>query len=549
MAIKFKIGVDFDNTIAWYDKIFFELALEEGYIDETLKGKGKIKLRDHLRRQHDGETIWMKLQGLVYGKYMHQAEMMPGLANFLLQSKARNHIVFIVSHKTEYGHFDTEKISLRREAMKWMKMKRFFDLRCFGISKKNVVFADTREEKAEIIARLGCQYFIDDLPEVFLEAKFPAGTRKLLLSQFYTNKTSDSFKVLSSWKNISNHLLGPATNEEEALCANLMAGFQFKSIKSIPGRGNSRIQKAVSKDGKRYVLKHYPNRLVDMRPRLKREFQALQFLRHHNVYSVPKAVRMDEDLNMGLYEWIEGKPVTRPVAADLQQAVDLIKRLHTLSRDQSAGCIELASEACLCAFKLIGQVEERRRRVYAVREGFPGLSGFLEQTFEPLWEEVRERSLYFWPVESRDDSLPIKKQTLSPSDFGFHNAIKEGGKITFIDFEYFGWDDPVKLTADFLWHPAMDLCPDIAEKWVEAMQDLFSGDTDFATRLQAAMPLYGMRWAMIVLNEFLPGFTEWRSNASGTDLSNLENSQNIQLGKSQRYCKRVERLISTLRID
>ena len=548
MAIKFNIGIDFDNTIAWYDKIFFEIALLEGFIDKTWKGKGKKKLRDHLRRQDDGERTWMKLQGLVYGKYMHQAEMMPGVANFLIQCRSRYITVFIVSHKTEFGHFDQEQIPLRKEAMKWMKLKRFFDYNCFGIIKKNVFFTDTREEKAEKVANLGCEYFIDDLPEVFGEIKFPSDTRKILLSKFYTGKNSDSFKVLRSWAEISNNVFGPNTDEDVVLCANLMSGFQFKSINNIPGRGNSRIQKAVSKDGKQYVLKHYPDRLLDSRPRLKREFEAFQFLRRKNVDSVPKAVRMDEDLNMGLYEWIEGKPVTRPVFDDLQQAVDFIKRLHNLSQDTSAGCIELASEACLCAVSLIDQIEERHRKLYAVKEGFPGLSCFLEQTFEPLWEEVRERCIYFWPFESRKNSLPIKKQTLSPSDFGFHNALKENGKIMFFDFEYFGWDDPVKLTADFSWHPAMDLCPTIAVQWEEAMQALFSNDTDFAMRLQAAMPLYGMRWAMIVLNEFLPGFAEWRRNASGNDSRNIENFHNIQLGKAKNYCKRVETLLSNLKV-
>ena len=49
-------------------------------------------------------------------------------------------------------------------------------------------------------------------------------------------------------------------------------------------------------------------------------------------------------------------------------------------------------------------------------------------------------------------------QVLSPSDFGFHNAIlKESGDLVFLDFEYFGRDDPVKLMADFIWHPGMKL--------------------------------------------------------------------------------------------
>ena len=35
------------------------------------------------------------------------------------------------------------------------------------------------------------------------------------------------------------------------------------------------------------------------------------------------------------------------------------------------------------------------------------------------------------------------------------------------------------------------------------MHDLFSEDQDFANRLKVAHPLYGLRWAMIVLKPFL----------------------------------------------
>jgi len=77
------IGIDFDNTISWYDTSFREVAMDEGIIDGNWDGKGKTELRNYLRRQSNGEKTWMKLQGLVYGKYMNSAEMMPGVANFL----------------------------------------------------------------------------------------------------------------------------------------------------------------------------------------------------------------------------------------------------------------------------------------------------------------------------------------------------------------------------------------------------------------------------------------------------------------------------------
>ena len=130
------IGIDFDNTIVKYDNLFKEVAFTAGFINKNWNGNGKTALRNHLRSQPDGETAWMKLQGLVYGKYMHGAEMMPGVANFLMSCNVRNHRVFIVSHKTEYGHFDPGKISLRDEALKWMETNRFFDSKyCFKLSR------------------------------------------------------------------------------------------------------------------------------------------------------------------------------------------------------------------------------------------------------------------------------------------------------------------------------------------------------------------------------------------------------------------------------
>ena len=134
------IGIDFDNTIVKYDNLFKEVAITERFIKINWNGNGKTVLRNHLRRRPDGEKTWMKLQGLVYGKYMHGAEIMPGVANFLLSCKVRNHRVFIVSHKTEYGHFDPEKISLRSEALKWMEARRFFDPEYFGLNREDVFF-------------------------------------------------------------------------------------------------------------------------------------------------------------------------------------------------------------------------------------------------------------------------------------------------------------------------------------------------------------------------------------------------------------------------
>ena len=76
--------------------------------------------------------------------------------------------------------------------------------------------------------------------------------------------------------------------------------------------------------------------------------------------------------------------------------------------------------------------------------------------------------------------------------------------MAFLDFEYFGWDDPVKLTADILLHPGRPLEPTRRRRFRQAATRLYGGDPAFAGRLSAYLPLFGLRWVLILLNEFIP---------------------------------------------
>src|SRR5262249_19275117 len=100
--------------------------------------------------------------------------------------------------------------------------------------------------------------------------------------------------------------------------------------------------------------------------------------------------------------------------------------------------------------------------------------------------------------------LPQAARSLCPSDFGFHNALRSPGGLVFIDFEYFGWDDPVKLCCDFLLHPGMNLSAPLKRGFVEAVLPIYGADARFARRLSLLYPLFALRWCLILLNEFLP---------------------------------------------
>ena len=170
-----KIGLDFDNTLVGYDLVFQEAAKESRLIAENWSGN-KRQLRAYIRGLPNGEKHWQKLQGQVYGRWMHQAVMMDGAAWFLHRCRVQGIQIVIVSHKTEFGHHDLEKVPLRIVAKEWMKSQGFFDADGFDIDENSVYFEDTRARKIQRIISLQVSHFVDDLPEVFQESEFPTTT-------------------------------------------------------------------------------------------------------------------------------------------------------------------------------------------------------------------------------------------------------------------------------------------------------------------------------------------------------------------------------------
>ena len=174
-----RIGIDFDNTIVSYDHVFAAEAKNRGLIPENFSG-AKIQIRDQIRTLEDGEIKWQELQGRVYGAGMPQAEMIAGVETFLKECRARNYDVFIVSHKTRYGHHDPERVDLRQAARTWMDRHGFFNKTGFGLQPENLFFETTRTDKVARIKDLGCTLFIDDLFEVFVEEDFPDEVERYL---------------------------------------------------------------------------------------------------------------------------------------------------------------------------------------------------------------------------------------------------------------------------------------------------------------------------------------------------------------------------------
>jgi hypothetical protein len=194
-----RIGIDFDNTLIDYDAVFCTAARDRGLLGADFSGN-KQAVRDAIRLLPDGELAWQRLQGYVYGNGIAGAAMFDGADAFLRRCRDAGHSVFIVSHKTQFGHHDPQRVDLRTAALNWMEARGFFAPHVYAIPRDNVFFEASRAEKLRRIAALGCAYFIDDLEEVLLDPDFPPGVKPLL---FRVSGASPHFPDCANWDRLT----------------------------------------------------------------------------------------------------------------------------------------------------------------------------------------------------------------------------------------------------------------------------------------------------------------------------------------------------------
>jgi hypothetical protein len=198
------IGVDFDNTIACYDRALRSIAVSRGWVAPDGPGD-KREIREAIRRLAGGEIVWQQVQAEIYGRRIHEAELMPGARSFFTRCRSAGVEVHIVSHKTEFAAFDDTRTNLRQAAREWLRRQRAFDPDGLGLDSARVWFTANRAEKIARIVQLKCAYFVDDLIEVFTEPEFPCQVGKLLLAvggEVPTNGIS----AFRTWSDIERHL-------------------------------------------------------------------------------------------------------------------------------------------------------------------------------------------------------------------------------------------------------------------------------------------------------------------------------------------------------
>lgn len=320
---------------------------------------------------------------------------------------------------------------------------------------------------------------------------------------------------------------------------------KVESVEFIKGGRNSKVHLINCEKSKKYVAKVYFKHLSDKRDRFGTEIASLKFLKNNNINCIPEIIVLDQINNCAVYDFISGEKITpeKVTDSDIDQATDFLIQLEKLKFAPGSELLPAASEAFFSVKRTFYNLEDRLSKLSSSpNDSKPStaLHEFLAKEFCPVLEEIKKwaKSRCEQTGISYDVEIPKNARTISPSDFGFHNALKQvDGIIKFFDFEYFGWDDPAKMMSDFLLTPAMSLSKKHKKRFAERMFANFENYNKLHDRVKIVYPLFGLKFCCILLNEFLPEQLARRKFASDGNL-NIDKVQTIQLYRAKKMlCK------------
>lgn len=321
------------------------------------------------------------------------------------------------------------------------------------------------------------------------------------------------------------------------------AGFKSSALEPVrwqrvSGGWNNRLYRLEMGDGALYALKAYFRSEHDLRPRLAQEWTLLNLAWQAGIRTIPEPLAHLPDVQWGLYGWIQGEAYTEVCRAEVQQALDFLVALQAAAR-RSKATLPKASEYCP---DLQAHVLHLERRLQRLRQ-LPPSQGQVWKLVQTRILPLADKMLTHWrqQVVSEPDlqrPLAASERLYSPSDFGFHNALKTDAGAVFLDFEYAGWDDPAQLVCDFFAQFEVPVPEDHFVDFAQAVAALFPAPDWQWQRMQVLWPLHRLKWMCIALNHFLPQALQRRQYASDSGLS--YDHQLAQFAKVQRLLQALE---------
>jgi hypothetical protein len=323
--------------------------------------------------------------------------------------------------------------------------------------------------------------------------------------------------------------LASLTDQKLLALANRLVGISGRgranALSRLDGGKNNQVYRVATDAGDAVVLKSYFSDPRDPRDRLAAEWGFLRYTWSRGVRAVPEPLASDAAARAGLYGFVPGRKL---IASELEPrhidaAIDFVLAVNGAPRTPQA--LAPASEACFSLADHIATVERRVARLATLDPNAPHAQDaqrLVDEALLPAWNAVKARLIRDAGAAGLeiDGALSPGECCLSPSDFGFHNALADAGRVIFLDFEYAGRDDPAKLVSDFFCQPEIPVPLNYHVDFQKRLADGLELNDAGRARCRILLDAYRIKWSCIILNDFLPVGAARRSfaDAGGWDI-------------------------------
>lgn len=330
------------------------------------------------------------------------------------------------------------------------------------------------------------------------------------------------------------------------------------TLTPLAGGGNNRVFRVDVPKGS-LVLKAYFQHPDDSRDRLDAEFSFLKHVWNMGIRNIPQPVARLPLRQLGLYTFIHGKRFT-PGSVTQDHVAQAASFVHTINTNRNgfAGqsnapdlitedrpVVAHASDACFTLAHHLGSIEQRLSRVIAL----PGKTdidkqavAFAQGDLTAVWKKLVSRFRSQVERAKLDLHQPVDEgdRVLSPSDFGFHNAVLQEvnaaqandsptDQVAFLDCEYAGWDDPAKLICDFFTQIAVPVPIEHLTMFTDTFTSCLHSAADVIQRVELLLPLYKIKWCAMALGDFSPVSAKRRAFAKQKQTTSDETQSDTQI--------------------
>ena len=322
----------------------------------------------------------------------------------------------------------------------------------------------------------------------------------------------------------------------------LSLGSAQSTLTKVNDGGNNRGYVYVVADRK-YFLKEYFRGEIGLYNRGKQECAFSAFLRANHIAASPTLIAFNEQESIALFDFIEGSNFSGvTIQKDhVQQAIDFIQTINQHRQTEAATSLPRAIESCFTIEEHLQVVAARIERLFRIDSSIviaEQANQFIHGELVPFWDRQQQKfKQQTGSAEVFSAPLPANQRCLSPSDFGFHNALLVKDTVKFFDFEYAGWDDPAKLICDFFYQPKIPVPMEFFNPVVEGIAPALEISFDsLRQRVTTLFPIYGIKWCCILLNDVL---RDGNSRRVFSGQSEVTERQKMQLQKAQKLFLRL----------